>query len=130
MPTQHFLPQGEPFPSYIRELVDAVGVLANFTPQYSNVSHYPRNASHLTCDMVAGDITMSPEREEFMDFSTAFMKIGLAIVFKKPAGPQAEIFSFMSPLSNHTWVQILASYILVSLLLFLLSSVLEDPHPR
>ena len=123
-------PQPEPFPGYIRELVETVSQRANFTPQYRNVTNYPNTAGHLTYQMVAGDVSVNAEREEFMDFSTSFMTIGLAIVFKKPAGPRAEIFSFLSPLSCQTWLQILASYILVSLLLFLLSSVLEDPCPR
>ena len=112
------------------ELVDKVAQLANFTPKYRNVTGYPNTAGHLTYDMVAGDISVTAEREEFMDFSTAFMKVGLTIVFRKPSGPRAEIFSFLSPLSWQTWLQIIASYILVSLLLFLLSSVLEDPCPR
>ena len=112
------------------ELVDQVAQLANFTPQYRNVTSYPNNASHLNYDMVAGDISVTAEREEFMDFSTSFMKVGLTIVFRKPSGPGAEIFSFLNPLSSQTWLLVLGSYILVSLLLFLLTRVLEDPHPR
>ena len=128
--TPHFLCQYPPFPGYTMELVDKVALLANFTPQYRNVTGYPNTAGHLTYDMVAGDISVTAEREEFMDFSTAFMKVGLTIVFRKPSGPRAEIFSFLNPLSSQTWLLILASYILVSLLLFLLTRVLEDPHPR
>ena len=80
--------------------------------------------------MVAGDITVSSEREGFMDFSTPFMTIGLTILFKKPAGPEDHIFSFMSPLSSLTWCLILASYTVVSLLLYIVNWALEDPSPR
>ena len=79
----------------------------NFTHIYHHISyrdipHYPKQLSDLTSDMVAGDITVSSEREDFMDFSTPFMTIGLTILFKKPAGPEDQIFSFMSALSTLT----------------------------
>lgn len=61
------------------------------------------------------------------------MHLGISILFRKPKNPEPSLFSFLSPLSLHVWIYMLAAYIVVSLMLWLLArfSPYEwyNPHP-
>ncbi|KAL3878192.1 hypothetical protein ACJMK2_030560, partial [Sinanodonta woodiana] len=72
-------------------------------------------------DMAIGPITITYEREAFVDFSKPFMNVGISIMIKKPEIEKPGVFSFMEPLSPKIWICILCAYIGVSVGLFLVS---------
>ncbi len=61
------------------------------------------------------------------------MHLGISILFKKPEKKDPSLFTFLSPLSLDVWVYMLAAYVGVSLMLWILArfSPYEwyNPHP-
>ncbi|CAL1261617.1 unnamed protein product [Larinioides sclopetarius] len=84
-------------------------------------------------DLAIGDLTITQEREEFVDFTMPFMNLGISILFKKPTKSNPKLFSFLAPFSFEVWVYMATAYLGVSLLLFVLArfSPYEwvSPHP-
>lgn len=84
-------------------------------------------------DLAIGDITITYEREEAVDFTMPFMNLGIGILFKKPTKKIPKLFSFLSPLSVEVWLYMVTAFLGVSLFLFILArfSPYEwvNPHP-
>ncbi|XP_023230158.1 glutamate receptor ionotropic, kainate 2-like isoform X2 [Centruroides sculpturatus] len=84
-------------------------------------------------DLAIGDITITYEREEVVDFTMPFMNLGIGILFKKPTKKIPKLFSFLSPLSVEVWLYMVTAFLGVSLFLFILArfSPYEwvNPHP-
>lgn len=72
-------------------------------------------------DMAIAGLTITAERERYVDFSKPFMDIGVSIIIKKPQHQRPGVFSFMEPLSIEIWVCITVAYIGVSVALFVVS---------
>ncbi|XP_076467659.1 glutamate receptor 3-like [Babylonia areolata] len=72
-------------------------------------------------DMAIAGLTITAERERYVDFSKPFMEIGVSIIIKKPQHQKPGVFSFMEPLSIEVWVCITVAYIGVSVALFVVS---------
>ncbi|CAG5119893.1 unnamed protein product [Candidula unifasciata] len=72
-------------------------------------------------DLAVAPLTITAERERYVDFSKHFMDLGVTIMIKKPASQRPGVFSFMEPLSVHVWICIIIAYITVSVGLFLVS---------
>ncbi|XP_077984459.1 glutamate receptor 4-like isoform X2 [Glandiceps talaboti] len=72
-------------------------------------------------DMVVAPLTITSERERFVEFSTPFMNLGISILIKKPVNNKPGVFSFLHPLSHEIWMCIVFSYVGVSVVLFLVS---------
>ncbi|CAG2173150.1 unnamed protein product [Oppiella nova] len=69
----------------------------------------------LEVDIAIAPLTITSRRKGDVDFTHAFMSVGISILMKKPALiSRPGIFSFMYPLSRETWVYILLSYIGIS----------------
>ena len=47
-------------------------------------------------------------REKVVDFSKPFMTLGISILFRKPNGTNAGVFSFLNPLAPDIWCQLCA----------------------
>lgn len=50
--------------------------------------------------MAIGPITITYEREQYIDFTKPFMNLGLSILFKRPEPRRPGLFSFMEPLEK------------------------------
>ncbi|XP_067664022.1 glutamate receptor 2-like isoform X1 [Haliotis asinina] len=72
-------------------------------------------------DMAIAPLTITADRERFVDFSKPFMNFGISIMIKKPDKQKPGVFSFMQPLRLEIWVCITVAYIGVSVGLFLVS---------
>ena len=72
-------------------------------------------------DLAIADLSITYEREKAVDFSNAFMTLGISILYRKPKKEAPELFSFMSPLSLDVWIYIVFAYLIVSILLFILA---------
>lgn len=84
-------------------------------------------------DLALGDLTITAQREEAVDFTLPFMNTGISILFKKPTTKVTTLFSFLSPFSSDVWAYVLAAYCGISGILFLVGHISPyewaDPHP-
>ncbi|KAJ2950838.1 hypothetical protein O0L34_g5181 [Tuta absoluta] len=79
------------------------------------------------------DLTITEEREKVVDFTTPFMNLGIAILFRKPKPPEPKMFAFLLPFSNGVWVCLGFVYVLSSLLLYVVGRLCpeewQNPYP-
>uniref|UniRef100_A0A6G1SD06 Glutamate receptor, ionotropic kainate 2 n=1 Tax=Aceria tosichella TaxID=561515 RepID=A0A6G1SD06_9ACAR len=84
-------------------------------------------------DLAIVDLTITKERQSAVDFTHPFMTLGIAIMYKKPKLEEAELYSFLMPLSKEVWLSTWSAYVGISLTLWMISrlSPLEwkNPHP-
>ncbi|XP_018027547.2 glutamate receptor ionotropic, kainate 2 [Hyalella azteca] len=71
-------------------------------------------------DLAIGDLTITYDREQAVDFTTPWMNLGISILYWKASKKPPKLFSFLSPLSIDVWLYIVTSYLAVSVLLFFL----------
>ncbi|GFN90015.1 glutamate receptor [Plakobranchus ocellatus] len=74
-----------------------------------------------TAHLAVAPLTITADRERYVDFSKPFMEIGVTIMIKKPQSQRPGVFSFMEPLSVEVWLCIIVAYLTVSVGLFLVS---------
>ncbi|XP_070553293.1 LOW QUALITY PROTEIN: glutamate receptor 4-like [Ptychodera flava] len=72
-------------------------------------------------DIAVAPLTITSERERFVEFTTPFMSVGISIMIKKPQNTKPGVFSFLHPLSHEIWMCIVFAYVGVSVVLFLVS---------
>ncbi|KAF2352922.1 Ionotropic glutamate receptor [Trinorchestia longiramus] len=72
-------------------------------------------------DLAIGDLTITYDREQAVDFTTPWMNLGISILYWKASKKPPKLFSFLSPLSIDVWLYIVTSYLAVSVLLFFLA---------
>ncbi|XP_050390802.1 glutamate receptor ionotropic, kainate 2 [Patella vulgata] len=84
-------------------------------------------------DIGLGGMSITHEREQVIDFTKPFLTLGITILFAKPTPKAPQLFSFLSPLSVEVWVYMIAAYLCVSFMLFVIArfSPYEwcNPHP-
>ncbi|XP_046673759.1 glutamate receptor ionotropic, kainate 2-like [Homalodisca vitripennis] len=73
-------------------------------------------------DLAIADITITREREQDVDFTMPYMTLGISILYKKPK-KSPSLFSFMSPFSDAVWKSVLAAYVGVSLLMYIIARI-------
>ena len=69
-------------------------------------------------EVAVAPLTITAERESFIDFSKPFMSFGISIMFKKPEVEKPGMLSFMQPLDYKLWLSICAVMIGVTLTLY------------
>uniref|UniRef100_A0A914UQJ0 Ionotropic glutamate receptor C-terminal domain-containing protein n=2 Tax=Plectus sambesii TaxID=2011161 RepID=A0A914UQJ0_9BILA len=135
-------------PTSVAVLYDSVNVLADALIRTGPLvpaevscqqDHTWRNGStfmtfiKLEADLAVASLTISYSRSEVIDFTVPFMHLGISILFKKPEKKDPSLFTFLSPLSLDVWIYMLAAYVGVSLMLWILArfSPYEwyNPHP-
>ncbi|KAK8388628.1 hypothetical protein O3P69_020541 [Scylla paramamosain] len=84
-------------------------------------------------DLAIGDLTITYEREQEVDFTMPWMNLGITILYRKPTKKPPNLFSFLSPVSLDVWLYMATAYLGVSLLLFVLARFSpyewSNPHP-
>ncbi|XP_017759687.1 PREDICTED: glutamate receptor ionotropic, kainate 2-like isoform X1 [Eufriesea mexicana] len=87
----------------------------------------------LKADLAVGSMTINYARESVIDFTKPFMNLGISILFKVPTSHPARLFSFMNPLAIQIWLYVLAAYVLVSVMMFVVARISpyewNNPHP-
>ncbi|KAL8560807.1 hypothetical protein ACOMHN_064092 [Nucella lapillus] len=80
-----------------------------------------------------GGMTITYDREQYVDFTKPFLTLGITILYRKPIPKPPDLFSFLQPLSIEVWVYMIAAYLCVSFMLFVIArfSPYEwcNPHP-
>lgn len=124
------------YEGYVMDLLDALAKELNFTYQLDLIpdgkygfydkekkewNGVVRHIMDKKADMGVGDITITHERRQAVDFTMPFMTLGISILYAKPEKEAKTIFSFMKPFSNLVWLCIAASIFVLVILLFILS---------
>ncbi|XP_075264665.1 glutamate receptor ionotropic, kainate 1-like, partial [Convolutriloba macropyga] len=81
-----------------------------------------------SADMAAAPLTISAERQKWVDFTKPFMTSGISIMIKKPEKESPSIFSFLRPFKADIWYLTIAAYACVSTMLFVIAYF--DPFER
>ena len=71
-----------------------------------------RGVSENFSDMAVGDISMFPYRLEIVDFSIPIEFDDLIIAMKKKKHEGGQLFSFLKPFSNETWIAIITTILI------------------
>ncbi len=74
-------------------------------------------------DMAISGMTIIAKREKVVDFSVRYMDYGVGIIISKPKPTTANIFGFLSPLSDEVWGCILLAIILEGGILLFITKV-------
>ncbi|KAK9754331.1 Ligand-gated ion channel [Popillia japonica] len=84
-------------------------------------------------DLAIGDLTITSEREQVVDFTLPFMTLGITILYKKAKPVPPSLFMFTSPFSPQVWLLLVVAWIFVSLSLFVMGrlspSEWQNPYP-
>lgn len=72
-------------------------------------------------DIAAAGLTITYARARVVDFSMPFLNLGITIIYKKPVDTPPDLFSFLLPLSPDVWIYMIAAYLCVSFMLFLVA---------
>ncbi|XP_043580328.1 glutamate receptor ionotropic, kainate 2 isoform X6 [Bombus pyrosoma] len=111
--------------------VNVTDTAAFFEPGSANVTLLV--ITILKADLAVGSMTINYARESVIDFTKPFMNLGISILFKVPTSHPARLFSFMNPLAIQIWLYVLAAYVLVSVMMFVVARISpyewNNPHP-
>ncbi|XP_053396130.1 glutamate receptor ionotropic, kainate 2-like [Mercenaria mercenaria] len=84
-------------------------------------------------DIAAAGLSITYARAKVVDFSMPFLNLGITIIYRKPVNTPPDLFSFLLPLSPDVWIYMIAAYLCVSFMLFLIARFSpyewENPHP-
>nr|XP_022293322.1 uncharacterized protein LOC111103957 [Crassostrea virginica] len=128
------------------ELLDAIadilGFRYNITPEptgsYGNCdgdicNGMVKQLVERKADLAVAGMTITYSREEVIDFTKPFWNLGITILFRKPMAPPAELFKFLSPFTPELWAYVLAVYIVVSVMMFVIARLTpfewDNPYP-
>lgn len=78
-------------------------------------------------------ITITSAREKFVDFTKPFWNLGITILFRKPKAKPVRLFSFLDPFHEDVWVYMIAIYLCVSFMFFVIARLTPyewcNPYP-
>ncbi|XP_075739177.1 glutamate receptor ionotropic, kainate 2-like [Rhipicephalus microplus] len=75
-----------------------------------------RELVDMEADLAIGDLTITSEREQSVDFTIPFMTLGVSILYKKTDQKRSLLF-FLSPLSGDVWLCVAGACVAVSAIL-------------
>ncbi|XP_062609790.1 uncharacterized protein LOC134271606 [Saccostrea cucullata] len=84
-------------------------------------------------DLIVGGITITSAREQYVDFTKPFWNLGITILFRKPKPKPVRLFSFLDPFHKDVWVYMIAIYLCVSFMFFVIARLTPyewcNPYP-
>ncbi|KAF5280668.1 hypothetical protein FQA39_LY05316 [Lamprigera yunnana] len=84
-------------------------------------------------DLAIGDLTITKERQNFVDFTEPFMSLGVQILYRKPTTSSPSFFSFAAPFTSDVWILILVTIFLMCCMLYITARLCPsewvNPYP-
>nr|XP_023019507.1 glutamate receptor ionotropic, kainate 2-like [Leptinotarsa decemlineata] len=118
--------------SFTFEIV-ADGKYGNYDPKTKQWNGLIRELLDYKADLGICDLTITYERRKAVDFTLPFMTLGISILYAKAVKEPPELLSFSHPLSFEVWIYIATSYLIISMMMFLVARLnpndWENPHP-
>nr|QUP79592.1 ionotropic receptor 6 [Monochamus saltuarius] len=82
--------------------------------------------------IAVGDLTITHQREEVVDFSVPFMTLGISILHKREEITDTSMFAFLDPFSLSVWIYTATLYLIISVSLYFISRIVpgdwENSH--
>ncbi|ODM98791.1 Glutamate receptor 1, partial [Orchesella cincta] len=72
-------------------------------------------------DIAITPLSITAERERVIEFSKPYITTGISIMAFKPKRSTGEVFSFLTPLSTSIWFCVLAAYLCVSAVVYIVA---------
>ncbi|XP_066943694.1 glutamate receptor ionotropic, kainate 2-like isoform X2 [Macrobrachium rosenbergii] len=69
-------------------------------------------------DLAIGDLTITNERKQVVDFTVPWMNLGVSILYRKSSKKTSVFYRFLSPISADVWLSVASAYLVVSVMLF------------
>jgi ABC-type amino acid transport substrate-binding protein len=114
------------FTGYIPDLINILQTRMGFIP---TIQLAPTNLSYDAIvktvpagiyDIIVGDVSVTSERSEIVDFSNSIYDNALVIVMRKDSNNNFELLTFLKPFSRNLWLLILSTPIVGGILFCLL----------
>ncbi|XP_060517399.1 glutamate receptor ionotropic, kainate 2-like isoform X2 [Cylas formicarius] len=109
---------------YSMDLLKEIAILMNISYEFriTEGNLYPNLASDLVerrADLAICDFTITPQRQEIIDFSMPFMNLGIGILHKVSDEIEVDnLYGFLKPLSWAVWFYIWTLNLIISLVMF------------
>ncbi|KAK4881573.1 hypothetical protein RN001_004892 [Aquatica leii] len=86
-----------------------------------------------TGDLAIGDLTITKDRQNAVDFTEPFMSLGVQILYKKPTTSSPSFFSFAAPFTSDVWLLILLTIFVMCCMLYITARLCPsewiNPYP-
>lgn len=109
------------------------GMYGNFDPVTKQWNGIIKELLEYRADLGICDLTITYERRKAVDFTNPFMTLGINILYAKAVKEPPDLLTFSHPLSFEVWIYIATSYLIISLIMFLVARLnpndWENPHP-
>ncbi|GAB6021308.1 hypothetical protein CHUAL_003923 [Chamberlinius hualienensis] len=80
------------------------GTYGRFNEETKTWSGIIGEVQNHNADLAVGDITISSQRQEYIEFSTTFMHLGIGLLYQKPQRTSSDFLYFLWPFSTFVWV--------------------------
>lgn len=144
-------PQGEQYSGYLVDLLNEISRRANFVYEFRQSSDGTFGAlkpegwtgvigdvQQGRADIGAAALTVTPQREEAVDFTKPFMSNSVNLLVQKPAWTDLGLGYLVRPFSSDYWIMILVVLLLIGIVFFIIGkfspyewgNVAADRDPR
>lgn len=83
--------------------------------------------------MAICDLTITHSRRSVIDFTSAFMVLGIDLLMARTQAKERDLFSFMEPFALDVWMYTATAFLCISIVLVILARMAagdwENPHP-
>lgn len=83
--------------------------------------------------LAIGDLAMTYTKQQYVDFSSPFMNLGIGILIKKPEIKSIPLFSFLDPFTKDVWIYTITLFFALTLVIFFVyrfsPNEWANPHP-
>ncbi|KAK3104380.1 hypothetical protein FSP39_000658 [Pinctada imbricata] len=120
------------YTGFVIDILDMISERLNFTYDIvKNADDYGSCTGKKSCtgmmkelvthkaDLAAAGMTITAERDEYVDFTKPFKNLGITILIKKPKVKAPNLFSFLDPFHPNVWMFMVAGFICVTIMLFI-----------
>ncbi|CAF3561467.1 unnamed protein product [Rotaria sp. Silwood1] len=109
-------------PDLIKRLQNNMGFIPTIklAPSNQTYNELILAVSNGVYDIVIGDVTVTAERRELVDFSSSIYDDSLRILIRKTGNVNIDLFSFLKPFSRNLWLLLLGTLIYSGILVFII----------
>nr|AWT23251.1 IR22 [Hycleus cichorii] len=116
--------------TFILQADNQNGKLDNDTKQWNGMMGAIIDGS---ADLAIADLTITSERQKYVDFAAPYMTLGISILYHKPTKAPPGFFSFADPFALEVWELLAVAFFGVSIIFYILGRICseewDNPYP-